>query len=254
MIRAFIVDDEPLARDELIYLLRRTRKVEIAGEAESLEQAAAALEKSIMDVVFLDIQLSEESGLELAAQLLSKEQHPAIVFATAYDEYALKAFELNAVDYILKPFDERRVQQTVDKLEKQIEQGKNSNLPAFQDSRSSTPLLKPAEPFNRLAVMVDERIVIIHTDRIQYVGYEDGKTLIAVDDCQYRVAEALSVLERRLQSPSMLRVHRAYIVNVDRIVEMEPWFNSTYQLKMQDGATIPVSRTYMKDLKRTLGL
>lgn len=254
MIRAYIVDDEPLARDEIIYLLRRTRRVEIVGEAESLEVAADALDSMDVDVVFLDIQLSKESGLDLAAQLLKKERPPAIVFATAYDEYALKAFELNAADYILKPFDERRVQQTIDKLEKRVEYGMNVSLESALESRKHSSPAKSVDHNNRLAVMVDERIVIIHMDRIIYVGYEDGKTEIVLDDCKYRVAEALSMLERRLPSSSMLRVHRAYIVNIDRIVEIEPWFNSTYQLKMEDGARVPVSRTYIKELKNVLGL
>ncbi|MCU6339802.1 response regulator, partial [Enterobacter quasiroggenkampii] len=119
MLKVFIVDDEPLARDELCYLLRRTKRVDVVGEAESMEEALKRIGALRPDVVFLDIQLAEASGLEAAERLGALDEPPAIVFATAYDEYALRAFELNAADYILKPFDEQRIQLTVEKLEKQ---------------------------------------------------------------------------------------------------------------------------------------
>ena len=255
MIKAYIVDDEPLARDELKYLLLMTKKVELVGEAEHIEQALRGIHTSQPDVVFLDIQLSNESGLELASLLLeSGAPQPAIVFATAYDEYALKAFELNAIDYLLKPFDERRIRQTVDKLANRIERAL-SVAPRAEEARAMLRMADQAVPdrSNRLAVTVDDRIVLIHIDQMLYIGYEDGKSVIVTVDRRYKVNEALSVLERRIHYPSMMRVHRAYIVNVDRIVEIEPWFNSTCQLRMQDGVLIPVSRTYMKELKQTIG-
>lgn len=118
MLKGFIVDDEPLARDELAYLLGRTRQVHIVGEADSLETALHSITEMEPDVVFLDIQLAEDNGMELAKQLSVLEQVPDIVFATAYDEYALQAFEVNALDYILKPFEEERVRKTVDKVMK----------------------------------------------------------------------------------------------------------------------------------------
>ncbi|WP_019421199.1 LytR/AlgR family response regulator transcription factor [Paenibacillus sp. OSY-SE] len=247
MLKAFIVEDEPLARDELIYLLRRTKRVEVVGEAEAKDEALVHIGAVRPHVVFLDIQLAEESGLEIAQRLMELDAPPAIVFATAYDEYALKAFELNAVDYILKPFDEVRVHQTVEKLNKQLVMRVPPNLrsPA---SRSSVP-----ERQDRLAITVDERIVVLHVDHIIYIGFEEGKTIIVTKERHYKVSEPLTMLERKLLHPSIIRVHRAYLVNVDRIIEIEPWFHSTCQLKLQDGSQVPVSRTYMKDLKQILG-
>ncbi|MEW9106585.1 LytR/AlgR family response regulator transcription factor [Paenibacillus sp.] len=249
MLKAFIVDDEPLARDELCYLLRRTKRVEIVGEAESMEEALERIGALRPDVVFLDIQLAEESGLEAAERISAMEEPPSIVFATAYDEYALRAFELSASDYILKPFDEQRIQLTVEKLEKQ----RSRLAPIIQNDPVVESRSAPIERVERLAITtVDERIVVLHVDRIVYIGFEEGKTVVATTKQRYRVGEALSVLERKLNHPSIVRVHRAYLVNVDRIVEIEPWFHSTFQLKMQDGASIPVSRTYMKELKQLL--
>lgn len=249
MLKAFIVDDEPLARDELCYLLRRTKRVEIVGEAESMEEALERIGALHPDVVFLDIQLTEASGLEAAERVGALDHPPAIVFATAYDEYALRAFELNASDYILKPFDEQRIQLTVEKLEKQEARIASAGKREVVEARPAS-----GERVERLAIStIDERIVVLHVDRIIYIGFEDGRTVVATADQRYRVGEPLSVLERKLHHPSIVRVHRAYLVNVDRIVEIEPWFHSTCQLKMHDGSSIPVSRTYMKDLKQLLG-
>ncbi|MBN3524431.1 LytR/AlgR family response regulator transcription factor [Paenibacillus apiarius] len=247
MLKAFIVDDEPLARDELIYLLRRTKRVEVVGEAESMEEALTQIPAVRPHVVFLDIQLAEDSGLEIAQRLMELDVPPAVVFATAYDEYALKAFELNALDYILKPFDEARVQQTTEKLNKQLVMRIPPNL-RLPVSRSSVP-----ERQDRLAITVDERIVVLHVDHIIYIGFEEGKTVIVTKERQYKVSESLTMLERKLRHPSITRVHRAYLVNVDRIVEIEPWFHSTCQLKLENGSMVPVSRTYMKELKLLLG-
>lgn len=126
MLKVFIVDDEPLARDELAYLLRRTKEADIVGEADNVASALEQIKSIEADVIFLDIQLADESGMEIAQKLIELDHRPEIVFATAYDDYALKAFDLNAADYILKPFDEIRVQQTIEKLNKLFKKGKES--------------------------------------------------------------------------------------------------------------------------------
>ncbi|NKI23507.1 response regulator [Paenibacillus dendritiformis] len=249
MLKAFVVDDEPLARDELIYLLKRTRQVEVVGEADAAEDALAGVAAAQPDVVFLDIELQEESGLDIACRLRELETPPDVVFATAYDEFALKAFELNAADYILKPFDEQRVQQTIRKLLRLRERE------AYPASAASAPRGPgERERQERLAITVDERIIVLHVNDIVYLGFEDGKTVIATTERKYKVGESLTQLERKLNHPSIVRVHRAFLVHLDRIVEIQPWFHSTCHLRMQDGSRIPVSRTYMKELKQLLGM
>ncbi|QYR23192.1 LytTR family transcriptional regulator DNA-binding domain-containing protein [Paenibacillus sp. sptzw28] len=247
MLRALIVDDEPLARDELTYILRRTKRVDVAGEAENMEDAYAQIGQLMPDVVFLDIQLAEGSGLDLAKQLLSFDRRPEIVFATAYDEYALKAFELEAVDYILKPFDEYRIQQTVEKLCK---------LNGLRDGSQPLKALQkfvPREQTDKLAITAQDRILLVNICRILYISSVEGKTVIVTEDAQYTVSDSLVTFEQKLHNSPIVRVHRAFLVNLDGIVEIQPWFHSTYNLIMKDGSKVPVSRTHMKELKQLIG-
>ncbi|MFB5198387.1 LytR/AlgR family response regulator transcription factor [Neobacillus sp. KR4-4] len=247
MLKAFVVDDEPLARDELVYLLKRSKQIEIVGESDGVESALEKISNLDLDVIFLDIQLADESGIEIAAHINRLDHPPFIVFATAFDEYALQAFELNAVDYILKPFEEKRVLQTIEKLYKLIENHKQA-IPIFTQ-RQNFGNERP----EKLAITIDEKIVIVNISDIHYIGTNEGKTVIALENTKYSVSDSLVTFERKLKHSSIIRVHRAYLVNVDAIVEIEPWFNSTYNLIMKDGEKVPVSRTYTKELKQLLG-
>lgn len=247
LLKALIVDDEPLARDELAYLLKRSKQIDIVGESDCLENALEQMENLDIDVVFLDIQLADESGLDMASFVNKLDHPPLIVFATAFDEYALQAFELNAVDYILKPFDEKRVLQTIEKLKKIIE-NKKPAVPFLNRQNNFT-----TERSEKLAITINEKIVIVNITDILYIGTNEGNTVIATEKTKYSVSDSLVTFERKLQHSSIIRVHRAYLVNVDAIVEIEPWFNSTYNLIMKDGEKVPVSRTYTKKLKQLLG-
>jgi two-component system response regulator LytT len=245
MLKAFIVDDEPLARDELKYLLLRSKQVEIVGEADNTEDSLEQIPSARPDVVFLDIELAEDNGLELAKQLLALNPTPAIVFATAYDEYAFKSFEVNAVDYILKPFNEKRIQRTLEKVH-------NMQRVSEENSQAAS-IFKPAAQFGKIAALVEERIVLIDCQMIVYVGSSEGKCSIKTLECEYKVCDSLIMLEKKLSPYRFIRVHRGFIVNIDHISEIQPWFNSTYNLIMKEGSKIPVSRTYVKDLKKVLG-
>ncbi|MFJ8245391.1 LytR/AlgR family response regulator transcription factor [Peribacillus asahii] len=243
MLRAYIVDDEPLARDELKYLLIRSKQVEVVGEADGLEQAIIDIPAQEPDLVFLDIELAEDNGLQLAKQLHALKKTPAIVFATAYDEYALEAFELNALDYLLKPFDEQRVHQMLDKITKLQKIGEQDIPPS-----SKVPINKTG----KIAILVEERIILLDATSILFVESSEGKCMIKTKDDAFKVSEALVALEKKLQDSSFMRVHRSYIVNIHYISEIQPWFNSTYNLIMNDGSNVPVSRTYIKELKQLL--
>jgi len=245
MLRAYIVDDEPFARDELKYLLIRSKQVEIIGESDCIEEAVLGISEHQPDLVFLDIELGDDSGLSLAKQIESLNPAPAIVFATAYDEYALQAFQLNAVDYIQKPFDEDRIQKTLSKIRK-IQHIGNQDIPV----RSS---IKP-ENNGKMAILVDERIILLSHPDIVYLESCEGKCTIKTMDHEFKVNETLVVLEKKLTMDQFLRVHRSFVVNLDHIAEIEPWFNSTYNLHMKDGSKVPVSRTYVKELKQYIGL
>lgn len=247
MLTAYIVEDELMARDELKYLLRRSGQVEIVGEAGYMMQAMEDIRSLEPDIVFVDIQLAQGSGLEIAEELARMENAPAVIFATAYDEHALQAFELNAFDYILKPFDEVRIRQTLDKI------AKWRKLGAKEQFKRLSPTVSRPERKEKLAVAIDERILMIDMEKIVYVGSEHGQTVVKTPDARYAMNETLVELERKLGPSPFFRVHRNYIVNVNYVHEVQPWFNGTYDLFLQDGTKVPVSRTYVKDLRRILG-
>nr|WP_295970920.1 LytTR family DNA-binding domain-containing protein [uncultured Bacillus sp.] len=245
MLKVYIVDDEPLARDELKYILHKTKQVNTIGENDNMEDAVMEIVQLKPDVVFLDIELEEGTGLELAAQLENLSPTPAIVFATAYDEYALQAFESNALDYILKPFDENRIMHTLDKINKLRTFGKGKTL--------DSPSIR-LERNGKIALSIEEKIILVPFSDVLYVASSEGKSLLKTQMHEYKVNEPLVEIEKRLNSAQFLRVHRSYVVNFDQIDEIEPWFNSTYNLIMKDHSKVPVSRTYVKDLKRVLGI
>ena len=244
MLRAYVVDDEPLARDELKYLLARSREVEVLGESDSIEDALQDIVLLKPDIVFLDIELAGENGLNLAVRLEDISPVPAIVFATAYDEYALQAFEVNAADYLLKPFSEERIHKTISKIK---------NLHLYKDE-------PPKEVTNsilckgKIAVMAEEKIILLTCSDIVYLESYEGKCKIQMIDQFHKVSETLIGLEKKLSNTQFFRVHRSFIINIDHILEILPWFNSTYNLRMSDGSKIPVSRTYVKELKQLVGL
>ncbi len=242
MLRVYLVDDEPLARDELKYLLIRSRQVEILGESDCVEDAMVDILKLKPDLVFLDIDLTEDNGLNLARQLERLDRAPAIVFATAYDEYALQAFESNAIDYILKPFDENRIHKALKKISKILNMGDHKV--------HHSPSIK--NPNGKIAVLVNDRIILLTHDDILYLESSKGKCTIKMMEKEYQVSDPLVIMEKKLSNSHFLRVHRSYIVNIDQIAEIEPWFNSTHNLIMKNGSKVPVSRTYVKELKNIL--
>lgn len=243
MLTAFIVDDEMMARDELIFLLRKSNQVKIVGEAEDLETAWEQIQGKLPDVVFLDIQLANESGIDLAEKILTLHPQPEIVFATAYDEYALKAFELNAIDYILKPFEEERISQTIAKMLRTKQKGISNFIPTENQQLSASVHRK------KLTVLVEDRLYPIPIEQIHYLSSVEGKTMIVTEERRYKINEPLIKLERKLANTTIIRVHRSFLVNLEAIVEIQPWFHSTYLLMMRDDAKVPVSRTFVKELR-----
>ncbi|AKP75753.1 LytTR family transcriptional regulator DNA-binding domain-containing protein [Priestia aryabhattai] len=246
MLRVLIVDDEMLARDELKYLLHRTKEVDFIEEAESIEEALDKMMDEKPDLLFLDIQLSDDSGFDIAKRLKKMKNPPAIIFATAYDQYALQAFEVDAIDYILKPFDEERVVQAIHKYKKM-------RVP-HHAVKEEEPIGESSSQTGKLAISVDDSIVLVNIEDILFVGLIEGEVTIQTITESYHTADTLAMLEKKLPSQSFVRVHRGYIVNVHHISEVQPWFNSTYNLVMKNDKRVPVSRTYAKELKKRLGI
>ena len=242
----YIVDDEPLARAELRYLLEQTALVNVCGESENLEEFYKESQLDEVDCVFLDIELGMNNGLDLARQLMLNEQRPEIIFATAYDDYALQAFEVNAFDYILKPFEAQRVQIAVEKL---IAKKRAAQVKTLEEIKVSQ-----LDKLDKLTVYINDRILLIKVQDILYCTSEDSKTVVVTEQGRFFASESLASLEKRLTLKGFVRVHRAYIVNLEHIVELEPWSNSKYNLILHNRHSIPVSRLYMKDVRKIFDL
>lgn len=242
----YIVDDEPLARAELRYLLEQTALVHVCGESENLEEFCKEPQFEEVDCVFLDIELGMNNGLDLARQLMLNDQRPEIIFATAYDDYALQAFEVNAFDYILKPFEAQRVQTAVEKL---IAKKRAAQVKTLEEIKVSQ-----LDKLDKLTVYINDRILLIKVQDILYCTSEDSKTVVVTEQGRFFASESLAALEKRLTLKGFVRVHRAYIVNLEHIVELEPWSNSKYNLILHNRHSIPVSRLYMKDVRKIFDL
>lgn len=237
-----IVDDEPLARNELAYLLESCEGISSIVEAESIEEALEKMLQDEIDLIFLDIHLTSESGLTLANKINQLKNPPMIIFATAYDDYAIKAFELNATDYVLKPFELPRIQYAVKKA-----------WASYQKEHIHLQKNKP-ECLNTIAVQMAERIYIVKIDHIIAIAVDNGITTIYTIEKDYIANEPLNAYEEKVKGHGFLRVHRSYLLNVKEILEIQPWFNHTFLVTMSNQAKIPVSRHYMKQFKEEVGL
>ncbi len=236
-----IVDDEPLARNELAYLLEQCEEVTGIEEADSIETALEKLLEKKIDLVFLDIHLTEESGLSLADKINRMPNPPIIIFATAYDEYAVQAFERDARDYLLKPFELDRVQKAVKRAYEALNK-KTSTDEKSIDSSAVYP------------VKTEDRIFMVKADEIQVLEVNQGETTLFTAENNYKTDEPLVAWEKRLPNPPFMRVHRSFLVHLDKIVEIQPWFNQTYQLTTENKLKVPVSRSYVQEFKKQMGL
>lgn len=256
-VRALVVDDEQLARDELCFLLESCPDVEVVGQATNGLEAVELVGKLSPDLLFLDIQMPGLDGFQVVTQLLSHEEIPQFIFVTAYDQYAIKAFEVNAVDYLLKPVDKTRLLEAVSRTVRPAVQ--QSDEPEIIKSQLDRLLgaLERGSPSKRLVVRMGERYLLVDAKDVIYATVEDGVVTVVTDHCTGTSnLRTLDELVTSLGSSAFWRVHRSYIVNLERIKEVIPWFNRTIQLKMADakGTEIPVSRSQTRKLKEHLNL
>lgn len=260
--RVMVVDDERPARDELCYLLREIPGIEIVAEAGTGAEAIKKFQEILPEVIFLDIQMPDASGVNVAQEILTMGFSPAIVFATAYDRYAIDAFDINAVDYLLKPFHEERIAETVQRLkrrlEKNLEEGQGPKFFSDQNFLTKIDQIYSAlhtveEREGKLKVEKNGRIRLIPFREILYATIEERSVRIVTKERSYLTNYTLTELESLLKSP-FLRVHKSYLAQLDQIQSIIPWFNNTYNLIMSDNSEIPVSRTYVKAFRERMGL
>lgn len=249
-LKALIIDDEEPARQELRYLLEQMNEIEIVGEGENAKDALKLLAAIDCSVVFLDIQMPGMSGIELGEVLKSLKKPPAIIFVTAYEEYALQAFEVDAVDYILKPFDSSRIEQAIKKvLSMQRSEG--------EENKAEEQVVKTIAALERIPLEYKGRTLLLAQDDIAYIYTQNEAVYVrTIDDKEYLARFTLKDLEQRLSSEKFFRTHRCYIVNLSRIKEITPYFSGTYTVTLDNKqkTEIPVSRNQARKLKKILGI
>ena len=256
-IRCIIVDDEPPAIDELNYILGRIDDVEVLTSCGSASEAIEAIEKLNPDVVFLDIHMPRHSGLHIAEKVAYYEKPPLIIFVTAYDQYAVEAFEKGSIDYILKPFSEKRIRKALLRV-KEILAGR-IRIPDENDITRLIDIVGGIKHgMNRLPVEKKGHVLLIDPSEILFCKAEDKKVMVYSQNDLFSChgGQTLEELAKKFKFHSFFRTHRAYPVNLDHVREVISWFSGRYLLVMSDKSAteVPVSRNRVKDLKQKLGL
>jgi len=253
-INTLIVDDEKPARDELAYLLKSFPEISLVGQGKNGVEAVALIKEHAPDLVFLDVQMPGLNGFGVLKKLMDRKvKVPHIVFATAYDNYAVQAFEVNAVDYVLKPFDKGRIAKAIQRAKKMLE-AKSSPAERLETLVNQLAVDKGAQPV-KLLVKTQQRLFLVDADDVVYASIEDGLITVVTRELEgssnYRTLEEL---QASLDSDVFWRAHRSYLVNINHIKEVVPWFKSSYVLRMADKkqAEVPVSRAQTKRLRELL--
>lgn len=238
IIRTIVVDDELYSRDELKHLLKEYAHIQVIGEANSGESAVMKVIQLQPDVIFLDIEMPKMNGMEVAKSLKELKKSPILVFTTAYPDFAAKAFRYEALDYLLKPYDEDQLQETIQRLGKALHQPKK-----VEDQTRN----------GKLALDGSSGIVYIEPKDILYISHEEKASKIISTSGEYLTKTPLKELESRLKSYSFFRIHKSYLVNLDYIKGLTPWFNGAYQLELAGvQEQLAVSRNYVKALRARL--
>jgi two-component system, LytTR family, response regulator len=263
-LRTVLVDDEQLARDELSYLLGQINGIEVIGQAGDGVEAFATIKRLQPDVVFLDVQMPGLTGFEVARRMIDDQLSSHIIFVTAFDQYAIEAFEVNAVDYLLKPVDPNRLETALQRARKRI-----ASERAVTDADGAPPMgadhlekivqlvTERQSRRERLAIKVGDRFLLVQAEEILYASLADESITVVTGQyagtSNYRT---LDELQARLDPSVFWRVHRSHLVNINKIKEIVPWFSRNYILRMKDekATEIPVSRTQTRRLREYLKL
>src|ERR1700719_3080733 len=253
-LKAVVVDDEQLARDELGYLLGQVGGVEVIGQAGDGVEALATIARLQPDLVFLDVQMPGLTGFEVARRLLDAGPVSHIIFVTAFDQHAIEAFEVNAVDYLLKPVDQARLELAVGRARRRM----SSDRPLGDQLEKIVQLVADRQNRReRLAIKVGERFLLVQAEEIIYASMADENiTVVTPKHAGTSNYRTLDELQARLDPSVFWRVHRSHLVNINKIKEIVPWFSRNYILRMKDekSTEIPVSRTQTRRLREYLKL
>jgi len=258
-LRTVVVDDEQLARDELCFLLQQIAGIDVVAQAGNGVEALKVIEEFQPDLVMMDVQMPGITGFEVARRLIEAGFDSHVVFVTAFDQYAIDAFEVNAVDYLLKPVEQSRLSTAVDRARKRLAVERSTQRPTGgEDLERLVQLLADRQTRReQLAIKVEDRFLLIHADEMVFASVEDEEIRVVTNSLSgtsnYRT---LDELQARLDPAVFWRVHRSHLVNINKIKEIVPWFSRNYILKMKDGrgSEIPVSRSQTRRLRDYLKL
>lgn len=250
-LRLVLVDDEPLARTRARRLLLELPGVSVIGEAGSVDEAVPLIDTLCPECILLDVQMPGDDGFALLSRLTHR---PAVVFATAYDQYAVRAFEENAVDYLLKPFRPERLAAAIERVRRELERPEELSR-RLQQLLASVGQAPQGDRLERFTVRVGQKQLIIRAHDVLWFGAEDKLVFAAVEGDRHWIDFTLDQLERRLDPASFLRVHRSAIVHLDHATALRPAFAGTYRLQLDDAARteVPVSRARARLLRERLG-
>ncbi len=242
-LRALIVDDEQLARQRILHLLQKETDFEVVGECENGVEAVKAIEELNPDLVFLDIQMPELDGFGVI-DAIGTDRMPTTLFVTAFDQHAMKAFEVHALDYLLKPFDPERFHQALERARRWSSKG-----PAAEHGKQNLGALmsgiREERPWvDRLLVRQGERHVLVRTSAIQWIEAEDNYIRLHVEGTSFLLRQTMAGILGRLDPRQFRRIHRSAIVNLDCIKELQPWTSGDHLVIMRDGTKLTLSRTY----------
>lgn len=246
-IKALIVDDEAIARERVRRFLSAESDIEILGECRNGREALLAIKKLSPDLIFLDVQMPEMNGFEVL-NAVGKQALPAVVFVTAYDQFAIRAFEVHALDYLLKPFNRERFRRSLNHARAHLGRGRQGStdeqlLSLLEDIKAGP---KYAE---RLVIKTTGRVYFLKTVEIDWIEACGNYVNLHAGSEKHMLREAISHLEGRLDPDKFLRIHRSRLVNIDRIKELTPLFNGDYTVTLQDGTELTLSRTYRDRLQ-----
>jgi len=250
-IRALIVDDEPLARRGLLRLLKNDPDTEVVGECGDGECAVSAILSKKPHLVFLDVQMPEMDGFEVVRRV-GPEKMPALVFVTAYDRYALRAFDTNALDYLLKPVAQVRFEKALARAKQRISEKSKDDV-VQRLIATLEQINRHDEYLDRLPVSENGRILFVNMEEIDWIEANGNYARLHIGARTHEIREALTALERKLNPHDFLRIHRSAIVNVHRIKEIQPWFHGYHLVLLQNGQELRMSR-YQNETARRLGL
>ena len=260
-LRAIVVDDEELAREDLRYQLQQFGDVEVVAQAGNGAEALTAIERLEPDVVFLDVQMPGLGGFEVARRLMTQDEDPPhVVFVTAFDRHAIEAFDVNAVDYLLKPVESVRLEQALQRIRRRMQQGKTAiSAGPLNDQLEQIARLVAGRQTRRdqVAVKVGERFLLVQAEDIIYASLADESITIVTGQVTGLSSDrTLDDLHTRLDPEIFWRVHRSHLVNINKIKEIVPWFSRNYILRMKDpkATEIPVSRVQTRRLREYLKL